>query len=231
MARSRKRDEVDPSKVVAYLRVSSQEQADSGLGLAAQRSAIEGEAARRGWTVAAWHEDAGISGKSLKRPALAAAIEDVEEGRAAALVVAKLDRLSRSLLDFASLMESARAGGWGLVALDLQVDTTTPGGEMMANVMATFAHYERRLIGQRTRDALGALKASGASLGRPRTLPAEVLNRIVAEHEAGAGWSEIARRLNVDNVPTAQGGARWHPSTVRYVCLAASPGRTEDATA
>jgi DNA invertase Pin-like site-specific DNA recombinase len=116
VALSRKRDEVDPSKIVAYLRVSSQEQADSGLGLAAQRSAVEGEAARRAWKIVAWHEDAGLSGKSLKRPALAAARADVEEGRAAALVVAKLDRLSRSLLDFASLMESARAGGWGLVA-------------------------------------------------------------------------------------------------------------------
>jgi Resolvase, N terminal domain len=67
---------------------------------------------------------------------------------------AKLDRLSRSLLDFASLMEDARREGWALVILDLGIDTTTPSGEMIANVMATFAQFERRLIGQRTKDAL-----------------------------------------------------------------------------
>jgi len=221
MARARKQAQVDHSKVVAYLRVSTDEQADSGLGLAAQRAAIEAEAARRGWDVVAWHEDAGVSGKSLNRPGVAAALGDVEQGRAAALVVAKLDRLSRSLLDFASLMERARSGAWGLVALDLQVDTTTPGGEMMANVMATFAQYERRLIGQRTKAALAAKKAQGINLGRPRTMPAGVLARIVAAREAGEGWSAIARALNADGVPTAQGGVCWHPSTVRFACMAA----------
>jgi len=222
VGRAKKSVKADSTHVVAYLRVSSQEQADSGLGLAAQRATIEAEAARRGWNIVAWHEDAGLSGKTLARAGLTAALADVEEHRAAAIVAAKLDRLSRSLLDFAALMDRARRGGWGLVALDLQVDTTTPGGEMMANVLAVFAQYERRLIGQRTRDALAALKADGASLGRPTGLPAEVLDRIVADHAAGAGWSELARALNAEGVPTAQGGARWHPSTVRYVCLAAT---------
>src|SRR3954471_3387194 len=95
----------DPAHVVAYVRVSTDEQADSGAGLTAQRAAISAEAARRGWTVIAWHEDAGISGKSIAgRPGLGAALEAVETGQAAGIVVAKLDRLSRSLADFAGLM-------------------------------------------------------------------------------------------------------------------------------
>jgi DNA invertase Pin-like site-specific DNA recombinase len=145
----------------AYLRVSTEEQADSGAGLDAQRAAIETEAARRGWTIIAWHVDAGVSGKSLNRPALMEALADVREGRAASLVVAKLDRLSRSLLDFAGVMADAQRAGWNLVALDLGLDLSTPSGEMMASIMAVYAQFERRLIGQRTSAALAAKRAAG----------------------------------------------------------------------
>ena len=167
------------------MRVSTDEQAISGLGLAAQRAAIEAECARRGWTLVAVHEDPGVSGKSMDRPGLAAALADVEQGRAAALVVSKVDRLSRSSFDFVGLLEAAQRGRWNLVALDVNVDTTTPQGEMMASVMAIFAQLERRLIGQRTRDALAAKKAQGVRLGRPQLLPAEVVERIRSEHAAG----------------------------------------------
>jgi DNA invertase Pin-like site-specific DNA recombinase len=138
-------------KVVAYLRVSTAEQADSGAGLEAQRAAIHGEVERRGWMLVEVFEDAGASGKSLNgRPGLGAALEAVESDRAEGLVVAKLDRLSRSLLDFAGLMDRSHRAGWALVALDLGVDTSTPAGEMMSNILATFAQFERKLIGQRT---------------------------------------------------------------------------------
>src|ERR1700730_10653270 len=93
----------DPNRVVGYVRVSTDEQADSGLGLAAQRTTVAAEAERRGWTLVAVHEDA-LSGKSLDRPGLAAALAAIEAGEAAGIVVAKLDRLSRSLKDFALLM-------------------------------------------------------------------------------------------------------------------------------
>jgi hypothetical protein len=116
-------------------------------------------------------EDAGMSGKSLSgREGLHEAIDAIERGEAEALVVSKLDRLSRSLLDFAGLMERARKRGWSLVALDLGVDTSTPSGEMMASVLATFAQFERRLIGQRTKDALAVKRAQGVVLGRPREI-------------------------------------------------------------
>lgn len=91
----------------------------------------------------------------------------LQRGDACTLVVSKLDRLSRSLVQFAELMERSRRKGWSLVALDLGVDTSTPAGEMMASVLASFAQYERRLIGQRTRDALAVKREQGVRLGRP----------------------------------------------------------------
>ena len=109
-------------------------------------------------------EDAGVSGKSTAgRPGLGAAPDAVENGTADGLLVAKLDRLSRSLLDFAQLMARSQRKRWAPVALDLGVDTSTPSGEMMASVLAVFAQFERRLIGQRTKEAL-AVKRSCSML-------------------------------------------------------------------
>lgn len=205
--------------VVGYVRVSTDEQVDSGAGLAAQRAAIAREVERRGWTLLAIHEDAGVSGKSVAgRVGLQEALEAIEGGEASALVVAKLDRLSRSLLDFAALMERSRRRGWALVALDLGVDTTTPSGEMMANVLAVFAQFERRLIGQRTKDALVQKRAAGVRLGRPRSLPTSTDALIASLRRSGLTLPAIAERLTTLGVPTGQGG-RWHATTVRRILI------------
>jgi DNA invertase Pin-like site-specific DNA recombinase len=200
--------------------VSTDEQAVSGLGLAAQRAAIEAECARRGWTLLAVHEDA-LSGKTLNRPGMATALAAVESGAASTIVVAKLDRLSRSLVDFASLMARAQTNHWNLVALDLGIDLATAAGEFMANVMASAAQWERRIIGQRTRDALAVKRSQGVRLGRPQMVAAELVARIRAAHKAGTGWSALARQLNEEAVPTAHGGSKWYPSTVRAVVRSA----------
>lgn len=206
--------------VVGYIRVSTGEQAESGAGLAAQRATIEGEADRRGWQLVAVHEDAGISGKSMTgRAGLDAALLAVEGSEAEVLVVAKLDRLSRSLLDFANLMERSRRKRWALVALDLGVDTTTPAGSLVASLMATFSEYERRIIGVRTKEALAVKRAEGVVLGRPRQLSTDVVQRIQRERAGGETLAAIAERLNQDAVPTAHGGRAWHRATVRQVLL------------
>lgn len=206
-----------PLRVVLYLRVSTSEQADSGAGLEAQEHALRLAAERKGWEVVTVLTDAGASGKSLSgRPALAEALELVESGAADVLAVAKLDRLSRSLLDFAGLMARAHRDGWALVALDVDVDTTTPGGKLVANVMASVAEWERETIGARTRDALAAKRAQGVRLGRPRTLPLDVLARIRRDREEGQTFRAIADGLTADGVPTAQGGV-WRPGTVAAV--------------
>ena len=87
----------------------------------------------------------------------------------------------------------------------------------MVNMLATFAQFERRLISQRTREALAVKKQQGVRLGRPVTLPAGVARRIRREREQGKTLAEIADRLNRDRVPTAQGGASWYPATVRSI--------------
>lgn len=206
------------STVIGYVRVSTEEQADSGLGLEAQRAAIRAECTRRGWELATIFEDAGASGKSLKgRPALAEALSDLETGQAAALVVAKLDRLSRSLLDFAGLMVRAQAQHWNLVALDLGIDLSTPAGEFMANVMASAAQWERRIISQRTRDALAVRRRQGSALGRPVSVPKDVARRILRRRRAGATLWAIADELNAAGVATPGRGTQWRPSTISSV--------------
>lgn len=204
---------------IGYARVSTAEQRDNGASLDVQRAELTAAAELRGWTLDVL-EDAAHSARDLERPAILDALGRLERGAAGALIVAKLDRLSRSLYDFAGIMETARRQGWIVVALDCAVDTSTPAGEMMANVLATFAHFERRLIGQRTRDGLAAKRAAGVRLGRPPLLPDLVRSRIVAEHARGASLASIARGLDADQVPTVHGGRRWWPSTVRAALVA-----------
>jgi len=202
-------------RVVGYRRVSTSEQAQSGGGLGAQQTTIKAEARRRRWDLLDIYTDRA-SGKAVtKRPALEEALAVCAQGDADALVVAKVDRLSRSLIDFASLMERSRREGWALVALDIGVDCTTPAGEMVANIMATFAQYERRLIGERTRAGLAAKRADGVVLGRRAAISPEVLDRIVSERTQGRTYAAIAQGLEDDRVQTAHGGARWYPATVR----------------
>jgi DNA invertase Pin-like site-specific DNA recombinase len=207
--------------VVGYLRVSTEEQADSGAGLAVQEAAIRAECQRRELPLLALHTDAGVSGKSLVRPALTAALEDLDARHGDVLMVAKLDRLTRSVHDASGLMQRSEKSGWGLVALDAPVDTTTPAGRAMAQILSVFAELERRLIGERTKAALAVKKSQGVVLGRPRTLPDKVVQRIVRERAKGRTWMAIADGLNADRVATAQGGLRWYPATVRSVSMSA----------
>src|SRR5438874_6876281 len=205
-----------PMRVLGYVRVSTEEQSDSGAGLEGQRRAIAAECKRRGWQLLEVIEDAGFSAKDLKRPGIKEALRVLEEGDAKALVAAKLDRLSRSMIDFTALMATAQKQGWALVALDCAVDATTPAGEAMANVLATFAQFERRLISQRTREALAVKRSQGVRLGRPSTMPPDVVRRIRRERAKGKSLAAIADGLNRDGVPTAQGGRGWYRATVRY---------------
>jgi DNA invertase Pin-like site-specific DNA recombinase len=127
------------------------------------------------------------------------------------------DRLTRSIVDFGRLLEEAldKRRGYNVVAMDLGVDLSTPRGELVGNVMASVAQWERRAIGQRTKDALAVKRAQGVRLGRPRTMPASVRRRIQRERGKGKSLNAIAAGLNEAGVATAHGGARWHASTVR----------------
>ena len=206
--------------VVTYLRVSTSEQAPSGLGLEAQRATVAAYAGRKDLTIAAEYCDEGMSAKSLKgRPAALAALEAVGTCRAAGLLVAKMDKLSRSVVDGAGLMERAAREGWALHFADLDLDTSTPAGEMAASIIISGSQYERRLISQRTRDALAAKRARGERLGATPALPLEITRRIIAERSNGLTFQAIADGLMADGIPTARGKIRWFPATIKAVTI------------
>lgn len=210
----------NPETVTAlgYVRVSTDEPHASGAGLAAQRKAIRQEAQRRGWQlISVVGEDAGASSATLERAGLTDALGRLDRGEANVLVVAKLDRLSRSVAQGAEVMDRAKRRGWSLVALDFGLDTTTPAGEMVANVILSTAQYERRLIGQRTRDALAEKRAAGVRLGRPRVLEAPVIERIVTARLDGHTLRRIAADLERDGVRTATGLTTWRAATIQAV--------------
>lgn len=205
---------------IGYVRVSTEEQERSGLGVEAQRAAIEQECKRRGWTYEL-AEDLGYSGKHVN-PRLRRALDLLETGQADALVVAKLDRLARSVRHASAIIDDAVQKGWSLVVLDNAIDLTTPGGRAMANMLATFAELERSLISARTRDALAARAARGEHNGRKSAIPAAILRRIVLAREAGTSFAVIARELTIEGVLSPTGLPTWQESTVRRAFLAAN---------
>lgn len=204
--------------VYAYIRCSTGEQADSGLGLEAQARVIARECEQRGLVLGESFVDAGFSGKDLKRPELTRALKRLAPGDT--LIAAKLDRLSRSLYDFAGLMERSRNEGWRLLVLDSPVDTSSPAGEVMASVLASFAQFERRLISQRTREALAEKKAQGVKLGRPSLLTEDERRHVIELAEAH-GYCPAARLLNAEGARTGAGGRQWYGSSVRSLVMSA----------
>lgn len=208
---------VDPSRVVGYTRVSTDRQGESGAGLTAQEDTIRREVDNRGWHLVGIHRDVASGSSRKRRPELAAAIERIAAGDAGTLMVSKLDRLSRSTADFAALMEEARAGAWNIVVIDFGLDLATPHGEMVANMLASIAQWERRMISLRTKEALAVKRAKGQKLGRPVMMEAATEGMITVLRRSGMGLRGIARQLNELGVPTAQGGKIWHASSVRAI--------------
>ena len=206
------------TRAVAYLRVSTAEQALSGLGLDAQRSAIEAECARQGWDLVATIADEGVSGSKApsKRAGLSAALASIASGEAEILVALRLDRLGRDAVDVLNLTKTTE-----VALVDFPADLTTPAGRMVLTVLAGAAELERGLISERTRAAMAEAKRRGVHCGRPRVMPDEIRARILEAHAAGWSLNAIARDLNADEIPTAGGGARWYASTVRSVVVAA----------
>lgn len=204
--------------MVGYLRVSTEEQASSGLGLDAQRDTIQRYVDAQGWDVV-WYVDEGLSAKSLARPQLQAALtrlhiipkrRDVD-----GIVVAKLDRLSRSVHDFSGILKLASARKWAVVAIDLGVDTSSPTGKLVANVMMSVAEWEREVIGERTSAAMQAAKRAGKHMGRVSALPEATADRLM-ELRRTLTLAATAAQLNAEGLGTAT-GACWSANTVAKV--------------
>jgi DNA invertase Pin-like site-specific DNA recombinase len=197
-------------RAVCYARVSTPGQGE-GLSLATQQEAVLGACAARGWEVAKMVSDMG-SGKRLN-PNLRVALGQLDEGRYDALVVARLDRLSRSLADFASLMDRAMRHDWSILLLDPAVDMTTPFGRAMAGVASTFAQLERELISQRQSESIAARKAAGTyvyagKVGSRRQVSDAALARIRQLRDTGHKAPTIAKTL------VLEGLGEWSVRTV-----------------
>jgi len=202
-------------KLIGYIRVSTNRQVVSGAGLEAQIAYIEAEAKRRGAELEIVSEGEGASGKSMrKRLALNEAMARLDKGEANALIVYKLDRLTRSVADFLTVLERSRKGKWALIIGDLSIDTSTPMGEAMATIAATFAQLESARISERVTDGMREKKIMGSTFGRPVLMSEQTVKKIIDLHEEGFSINAIARQLNLEAVPTSHGGANWYASTV-----------------
>lgn len=212
---------------VAYYRVSTDRQGQSGLGLDAQRAAVATFVAGRGELVAEFTEIE--SGRKNDRPQLAAALDACRRNRAI-LVIAKLDRLARNVAFIANLMES----GVEFRAVDMP-----DANRLTLHILAAVAEHEREVISQRTKAALAAAKVRGVTLGNPRPADAAARGRAVLAAETaptreralpiiqrlrkdGASLRRIAAALLAEGVPPLR-GRTWHPETVRKL-LASSGG-------
>jgi len=152
-------------RAVAYVRVSTDKQAEHGVSLDAQRAKVEAYASLYDLDLVAVEVDAGVSAKTLDRPALARALEALRTGKADALLVVKLDRLTRSVRDLGELVERCNREGWAVLSVSENLDTGSAAGRLVVNVLASVAQWEREATGERTAAAMAHLKAEGRFTG------------------------------------------------------------------
>ncbi len=217
-------------KAIGYVRVSTDQQASDGVSLQAQREKIEAFAHLYEYELVAIVEDAGASAKTLERDGLKDALGYLERGEAGALIVAKLDRLTRSVADLATLIEGHFAR-FSLVSVGEQIDTSTAAGRLVLNVLMSVAQWEREAISERTKTALQHKKARGERVGSVSygyrlsgdgvTLERdeaeqEVIAAVLKYRAAGLGLRIICQRLATDGF-TARSGGIFYPQSVARI--------------
>jgi DNA invertase Pin-like site-specific DNA recombinase len=225
-----------PTRAVGYVRVSTEQQAEAGSSLEAQRTKVAAYALAMDLELVAVFEDAGLSAKTLDRPGLSAALALLDEGKADALVVVKLDRLTRSVRDLGELVDRYFAARHSLLSLADSIDTRTASGRLVLHVLGAVSQWEREATAERTRDVLAELRAQGVQLGgealgwrrradtdaHGRRLLESVdeefatIDRVLELREAGRPIREIAEELAAEGRRTKRGG-RWHPTTVQRI--------------
>ena len=206
-----------------YARVSTQMQVEDGISLDAQEKQLRYAAESQGYEVEILREE-GRSGKSIKgRPVLKRALEDLDNGKAQALFVTRLDRLARSTRDFLDIVDRSHKNNWRLALLDLGLDTATYQGRFVVTIMSAMAEMERGMISLRSRDVhqdrRNNGKVWGVDLGPLPLINETVIDRIINERNVGLSYKMIANNLNNDLIPTVLGGEKWYASTVRKAFL------------
>lgn len=153
------------TRVVGYIRVSSQRQADDGVSLDAQRAKLTAYAAAIDLDMVVVVSDAGVSARSLERPGLQRVLALLNDGTAEGVLVVKLDRLTRSVRDLGDLVERYFSTKFSLLSVADSVDTRTAGGRLVLHVLASVSQWEREAAGERTKEALAHVRREGARLG------------------------------------------------------------------
>jgi DNA invertase Pin-like site-specific DNA recombinase len=206
---------------ILYTRVSTQIQVHDGVSLDVQERQLLSAANLAGYEDIEIVREEGRSGKSISgRPALSDALKRLDEGKAKALFVTRLDRLARSTKDFLSIIDRANTNGWRLVMLDQNLDTSSYQGRFVVTIMSALAEMERGIIAERQKDVHKDRRIRGIVWGvdmgpRNRTSD-DIKDRIKHERSIGKSYRLIANSLNADGIPTQNGG-KWHPTTVKNI--------------
>lgn len=215
---------------IGYVRVSTEDQAREGVSLEAQEARIRAFCEAKGWYLSSVVRDEGRSAKDLNRPGLQEILSTLPKRQRGfdALVVVKLDRLTRSVKDLGILMERFQRARVGFTAIQEAVDTTSATGELFLNIVGSISQWERRVNGERTKTAMAHCQTQGrrvsrwapygfslASGGRLRTQPREqaTLARIVALRSSGFSLRAISRELAAKGI-LARNGRPFAPYTL-----------------
>lgn len=215
-------------QAIGYIRVSTEQQADEGVSLDAQRAKIAAWCELNDMQLIAIYEDAGVSGKSIdKRPQLQQALAGMKKDMS--LVVYSLSRLARSTKNCIEIAEELKRKGSDLVSLTEKIDTSSAMGEFFFTLIAALGQMERKLIGERTTAALKHKKDKGEKYapvpfgyqeieGKLVSVAAEaqIVAEIIRKREAGNTLQSIADDLNGRGIEGKRGG-RWYPYTVKYL--------------
>ena len=214
-------------KTVAYIRVSSEEQAVSGLGLHHQKKKVEAYAEAMDLDLVEVIEDAGKSAKDLHREGIQSALAKLKAGEAQALLIYKLDRLTRSVKDLGSLVEFFEKKNITLISAQDSINTGTAAGRMVLNILGSVAQWEREVIGERTKSAMSVLKDQGRYTGGHVPFGFRLENGFLVEDEKeqealqlmkelrkrGMSYRAIVKELNDQGV-NSKAGKKWHVPTV-----------------
>ncbi len=226
-----------PTAVIGYCRVSTTEQAETGISLDAQRHRLKAYCDAHGLTLARVEEDRGISARrTTNRPALQRALQALRKGEVSGLVAVKLDRLSRTTRDVLDLVARAEKETWALHSIEERLDTSSPQGRFVVTLLGAMAQLEREQAAERTKTAMAELRRQGKRIsgkppfgfrfedGRVVEVAKEqvILERIRELRDAGKGCYAIATALNREGMFNPRTGREWFFGTMRSVLKTAS---------
>jgi len=218
-------------RVIGYVRVSTEEQASSGCSLVAQADKIRSYCGLYGISLVDIIEDAGQSAKNLGRPGLQQALAMLDAQDVEGIVISKLDRLTRSVRDWALLIERYFGGKASLLSVDDKIDTASAAGRVVLNLLVCISQWERETIGERTATALRHRQRQGIHVGSvPYGAQIRAGKLIEDEQELRAvtlalhyrkqmmPYRQIAEEFIRLEIPTKRGG-HWRAQTIRQIIL------------